>query len=71
MKELCTLTLMSDRGLNSEDSVISSLSMGSCRQMGPLYVLLTVKSGCMEEFSSRELPGRRKQIREFVTALRA
>lgn len=41
---------------------MSSLSRGSCRQMGPLYVRLTVRSGCMEEFRSRELPGKRKLI---------
>lgn len=70
MNELWTLTLMSDSGLNSDDSVMSSLSMGSCRQIGPLYVLLTVKSGCMDEFKSREFPGRTKQIRELVTVLR-
>lgn len=69
MNELWTLTLMSDRGLNSEDSVISSLSIGSCRQIGPLYVLLTVKSGCMDEFKSRELPGEMKRIRQLVPVL--
>lgn len=62
MNELWTLTLMSDKGLKSEDSVMSSLSSGSCRQMGPLYVRLTVRSGCMEEFRSRGLPGERKSI---------
>lgn len=62
MNELSTLTLMSDKGLKSEDSVMSSLSSGSCRHMGPLYVRLTVRSGCMEEFRSRELPGERKSI---------
>lgn len=62
MNELWTLTLMSDKGLKSEDSVMSSLSRGSWRQMGPLYVRLTVRSGCMEEFRSRELPGQRKWI---------
>lgn len=62
MNELWTLTLMSDKGLKSEDSVMSSLSRGSWRQMGPLYVRLTVRSGCMEEFKSRELPGQRKLI---------
>ena len=62
MNELCTLTLMSDKGLKSEDSVMSSLSRGSCRQMGPLYVRLTVRSGCMEGFKSRELPGQRRWI---------
>lgn len=62
MKELWTLTLMSDRGLKSEDSVMSSLSSGSCRQMGPLYVRLTVRSGCMAGFRSRELPSERKLI---------
>lgn len=60
MNELCTLTLMSDKGLKSEDSVMSSLSRGSWRQMGPLYVRLTVRSGCMEGFKSRELPGQRR-----------
>lgn len=62
MNELSTLTLMSDKGLKSEDSVMSSLSSGSCRHMGPLYVRLTVRSGCIEEFRSRELPGERKLI---------
>lgn len=59
MKELWTLTLMSGRGLKREDSVISSLSMGSCRQMGPLYVLLPISSGCSDGFSSSEFPGDR------------
>lgn len=62
MKELWTLTLMSERGLKSEDSVMSSLSSGSWRQMGPLYVRLTVRSGCIAGLRSREFPGKTRSI---------